>query len=351
MMKSLLLVSTRTGAGKTTVGLGLGLRWQNSDYSVGYFKPWGDRIVQDEGVYDRDAAVFEHHLGLDREREDFSVLYDYQTALERFRERGDYFRSTVTEQYEKLRKSKDIMLVEGPRNYSFGTYAGLGAADIGSRLDLKAVIVANGDLGVVVDKVLTCSMILERRGVEITGVIVNDNLDREKFENQGRPAIEEEGLDVLGVIPHHKTISQLTPSLIAEELSATVLAGKEGLERPVDNTHVGAMTVSRALTPMRKSKNSALITGGDRTDMQLASFEVSTSCLILTGGIYPEQIVLSKAEEEGVPVLLVSEYTYNTARKVETLIPILRPEQSSKVQAVQELIGDWVEIDALAERL
>ena len=39
-------------------------------------------------------------------------------------------------------------------------------------------------------------------------------------------------------------------------------------------------------------------------DIQLAALETSTSCLILTGNIYPSPSVLNRAEELCVPVLL-----------------------------------------------
>ncbi|MFQ6089879.1 MAG: DRTGG domain-containing protein, partial [Candidatus Bipolaricaulia bacterium] len=81
-------------------------------------------------------------------------------------------------------------------------------------------------------------------------------------------------------------------------------------------------------------------------DMQLASFEVSTSCLILTGGIYPDPTVLSKADELGIPVLLVPDDTYIAARRVEAVEPRLSPEEE-KLQSVRQLIAEHLNWEGL----
>ena len=58
------------------------------------------------------------------------------------------------------------------------------------------------------------------------------------------------------------------------------------------------------MTYFRRKPNKAVITGGDRADIQLAALETSTRCLILTGNLYPSPAVLNRAEELCVPVLL-----------------------------------------------
>jgi len=67
---------------------------------------------------------------------------------------------------------------------------------------------------------------------------------------------------------------------------------------------VGAMSAEAALTYFRRRTNKAVITGGDRADIQLAALETSTSCLILTGNLYPSPVVLNRADELDVPLLL-----------------------------------------------
>ena len=73
---------------------------------------------------------------------------------------------------------------------------------------------------------------------------------------------------------------------------------------------VGAMTADAALSRFRRSSNKAVITGGDRTDIQLAALETSTTCLILTGNLRPSPLVIKQAEEFGIAVH-VGTYKYH----------------------------------------
>jgi BioD-like phosphotransacetylase family protein len=70
-------------------------------------------------------------------------------------------------------------------------------------------------------------------------------------------------------------------------LTAQVLTKDVPMDAVVENLTVGAMTAEAALRRMRKQRNKAVITGGDRTDIQLAALETSTSCLVLTGNLEP----------------------------------------------------------------
>ena len=64
-----------------------------------------------------------------------------------------------------------------------------------------------------------------------------------------------------------------------------------------------------------------MITGGDRPEVQTAALEASgIEALVLTGGFRPPRAVLGKAEEEGVPVLLVQSDTRTTIDRVEELL-------------------------------
>jgi len=76
------------------------------------------------------------------------------------------------------------------------------------------------------------------------------------------------------------------------------------------------MTAEAALSRFRKQINKAVITGGDRTDIQLAALETSTTCLILTGNLHPSPLIVKQAEEFGVAILLVP---LNTIETVETV--------------------------------
>ncbi len=59
-----------------------------------------------------------------------------------------------------------------------------------------------------------------------------------------------------------------------------------------------------------RGENMAVITGGDRTDLQLAALETSTTCLILTGSISPDPLI------EDLKTLLIQAYHGNLPLEV-----------------------------------
>ena len=138
-------------------------------------------------------------------------------------------------------------------------------------------------------------------------------------------------------------------SEIAESLNAEVLAGEEGLERTIEKTMVGGMTAESALKDMRRLPRKAMITGGDRSDMLTAALATDTSCLILTGGLYPARQILAKADELKVPVLLVGHSTAVTAELVDRLIARINPNDTEKIEHIADLIRRHVNLEAIWE--
>ena len=59
----------------------------------------------------------------------------------------------------------------------------------------------------------------------------------------------------------------------------------------IENFSIGAMNVEQALTYFRRIPRKAVITGGDRADIQLAALETDTVALVLTGNLFPAPVV------------------------------------------------------------
>ena len=75
----------------------------------------------------------------------------------------------------------------------------------------------------------------------------------------------------------------------------------------------------------------AVVTGGDRTDLQLAALETSTHCLILTGHIPPQPLILSRAEDLEIPILTVNLDTLTTVEIVDRAFGHVRLQEPIKV--------------------
>ena len=81
-----------------------------------------------------------------------------------------------------------------------------------------------------------------------------------------------------------------------------------------------------------------VVTGGDRSDIQLAALETATHCLILTGHLRPQPEVLRRAEEIGVPVLLVRHNTMQAIEAIEQIFGKTRLGQAKKLQHFETLM-------------
>jgi BioD-like phosphotransacetylase family protein len=111
------------------------------------------------------------------------------------------------------------------------------------------------------------------------------------------------------------------------------------------------MTAEAALRIFRKQTNKAVITGGDRTDIQLAALETSTTCLILTGNLRPSPLIIKQADEFGVAVLLVRTNTLETVEAIEQVFGKTRLGQAAKLQQFEALLAEHVDLDRLYQAL
>ena len=82
-----------------------------------------------------------------------------------------------------------------------------------------------------------------------------------------------------------------------------------------------------------------IITGGDRPDIQLAALETDTRCLILTGNLYPNDIIIARAEERNVPIMVVPRDTLTVVQQVEDIMGTLRIRDERKTNRAIELVN------------
>jgi BioD-like phosphotransacetylase family protein len=123
------------------------------------------------------------------------------------------------------------------------------------------------------------------------------------------------------------------------------------MEELVENLLVGAMNQESALHYFRRRGNKAVITGGDRGDIQLAALETSTKCLILTGNIRPGVQIVGLAEERSVPILLTRWDTMKAVTLVEDFFGGTRFHQKKKMIRFQQLLDEHLAFERLCEAI
>ena len=138
---------------------------------------------------------------------------------------------------------------------------------------------------------------------------------------------------MLGVLPRRQELLAISVGELAQVLEAEFLMLESKENVLIEHLVVGAMGVEQALPRLRRVVGAkAVITGGDRTDMQLAALETAAHCLILTGHLRPTAELLLHAEQCGVPVLLVRENTLEAVEAIERAFGDTRLGQEAKLR-------------------
>ena len=153
------------------------------------------------------------------------------------------------------------------------------------------------------------------------------------------------------MLPRSALLRSVSVGELVKQLDAEVLCRPDRMDLMVESLSIGAMNVNSALKYFRKGDNMAVVTGGDRTDIQLAALETSTHCLILTGHLPPLPAVLNRAEDLEVPILSVDLDTLTTVEIVDRAFGQVRLHESVKVQCIQRLMAEYFEVDRLIAQL
>ena len=163
--------------------------------------------------------------------------------------------------------------------------------------------------------------------------------------------LKKRGIDILGLIPEDPVLHAVSVRELKDALGGEVICCPEKLDELVERFGIGAMNVESAIRYMRKMRNKAVIVGGDRSDIQLAALETSTRCLILTGDLYPDDLILGKAIAMGVPIMVVKGDTQSVVEKVESLLGHISLRAESKVARAVEIVEKEIKFDAICRGL
>jgi BioD-like phosphotransacetylase family protein len=353
-MKSLYVTSVDRYSGKTAVCLALGKYFKANGYKVGYLKPLSLQPWRISGRdADEDAAFVKQVLGLTAEPWELSPVVVTNELLCKYLtgEAKEDLMARVKEACAKASKGQDILILEGGGSLREGYVVDLPTINVAETLESKVlVIVRYKDNVRCLDDALAANY---RLGETLIGVIINRvPVDQTEFvADYAQPFLEKHGVSVFGFLPESRGLAALTVDELIEVLDARVLTGVKSTNALVENLTIGAMTAEAALSRFRKQRSKAVITGGDRTDIQLAALETSTTCLILTGNLQPSPLIIQQADRLGVPILSVRENTMETIEAIDAIFGKTRLGQAAKLESFQKLLSEYVNLDQLFERV
>lgn len=355
MVPGLFIGSTSGHAGKNTMLMGIGLRLIREGVNLGYMKPVGSSPVHQGGQNgrhgDEDAVFVQEVLGLEGAPELVTpVMVNQDFKVQAFQTGVPDQLPKIKKAYEKLSAGRQAMLLCGSGGMLTGRYCNLSGMRLVKELGLKTVIVDRLEKDI---KYNTLATYKDTLGDNMVGAILNDVPSGYMAEVEGliKPFLERIGIPVLGIVPRDKLMGAISVTELAERLSARVVSAQEKCSHMVEKFLIGSMQVENFMTYMRRQKNAAVIVGGDRADVQLVALEASCPCLVLTGNLYPNDIILSRADSLGIPVLLVRDDTYTVAQRMEFVLSRHKFRDAVKIRQAAQLVAGTLDFSAIREAL
>jgi BioD-like phosphotransacetylase family protein len=336
-------------SGKHFVAVGVGLTLKDEGMKVGHFKPYGSNPAQrGKALVDRDAEFFCRSLGIKDRLEDVCPLVMTENAMSHILTKGAQDNSKmILDAFKKVARGKDVVIVGGVSCICCGPIVGITESQFIEVTSAKVILTSKLDETVhTLDRLLAAK---HQLGDNFKGVIFNripeSRLDY--TEKLVKPFMESHGINVYGVIRNDPVLGAVPVGELVSELGGTVLTGEDRMDNLVERFMIGAMNVSSALKHFRKQRNKAVITGGDRSDIQLAALETSTKALILTGDMYPNAQIITRAEEVGIPIVVVHQDTAEAVERCEDLMGHLSLLSEKKVKRVKRVFSTCVDWDRL----
>ncbi|MBH8577387.1 phosphotransacetylase family protein [Nostocaceae cyanobacterium CENA369] len=350
--KYLLIGSTEAYSGKSATVLGLSHQLQQKGLDIGYGKPLGTSFsASGKTVVEDDVQFVTHSLNLSANRVAPTLLALNEVSVQKRlsgEDKTDY-RQSLIQQYLQISQG-DLVLLEGSGDLAEGNLFDLSLLQVTEVLDAAVLLVARYKSLQSVESLLSAK---QRVGDRLIGVAINDipTAQIETVNKLIRPFLEQQGIPVLATLPKSDLLRSVSVGELVKQLNADVLCRGDRLDLLVESLAIGAMNVNAAVKYFRKRRNMAVVTGGDRVEIQQAALETSTQCLILTGQLPPPPFILSRAEELEIPILSVDLDTLTTVEIVDRTFGQVRLHEPIKVQCIRQLMTEHFDIDRLLSKL
>ncbi|MHA1519614.1 MAG: AAA family ATPase [Promethearchaeota archaeon] len=334
MTKTIMLTSTKSGAGKSVVAIGLFLKMKELGKDMGYFKPIGDSMSrQEKSRSDKDVSVISAVVARKFSKEDLCPYFlnpDYYLD-EILPEESGEIQGKIKDSFNSIASKSEYVIIEG--NHSYHQYSSVNLDDLYFAKEFKAEIVICAPISDDddINSVIVCYEYIRSQNLPVMGAILNarSKTAEVRIDKYYTQILEQKGIKVIGSL---KNIRELEKPTVAEIMDATGAQLHSGEFIKVKNNLinsfvVGAMGVEPALKVFRANIDKCVITGGDRTDIALAALDTSTKLIIFTGNMEPVRRVVSVAQEKGIPLLTTTTDTFTVVEQIRRIKSHIQPTE------------------------
>ena len=222
-MKSIFITGTDTDVGKTVISAGLSRAISNQGINIGVMKPFAAAELQSSSDFQSEDTEILAKAARVSDPEEllnpqfFPIPASPYTASQTLDMKVNL--ELVLEKFEELKKSHDMMLVEGMGGIMTPILENYFVADLIRDMKLQTIIVMRSKIGTVNHTLLTKKICSDYK-IPVKGIIIN-NFDTEGYpvEELKRDIEKLTGNKVLGVIPK---LESLDANDVADVLSKQV---------------------------------------------------------------------------------------------------------------------------------
>lgn len=344
-----LYITSMEGAGKTALCAGIGKKMLDRGVKVGFVIP-----VQlfETGITDgnEDIAFIKEIFDLPESGEQLSPVRLSPSELwQSLTDEVTDFTDNVRQVYREISRNRDVVIMEGLGNLGMDKVSTLACYTIAEAVEATVIIALRYSSTLDVSKVVHIG---EKLGQPL-GVVVNfvpdSKIDEVRLDLT--TLFNEAGIKVFGVFPEIGSLLGVTVKELSEILGGEILTSQESADEIAENVMLGAMTIDSGTSYFNRKENKAVVLRGDRADMQLAALETSTKCLILTNNLKPLPVVISRAQDKHVPIIMAKQDDSTAIAGIEEALTKASFRNPRKLETFSNVLDCYFDFKALYSEL
>ena len=348
-MVSLYLASVEA-AGKTALCAGIGRKLLKDGKKVGFFKPVQFSEPDSVDAYE-DIIFIKDALELEESVEVLSpIRLSRQDLGQSLTDKPQELTQKIRQASTLIAQGKDIVIMEGLGQLGSDEVSTQAFYSTAEAFDAKVIIILRYSPDLSPKRI---AAICEELKQKLMGVIINfvPGSKIEAVRQDMTPLFQEAGIKVLGILPEDRSLLGVSVSELAKALDGEIMTHPENSGDVVENIMLGAMTIDSGIDYFKRKINKAAVIRDERADMQLAALETSTKCLILTNNSRPLSVVVSQAEDKGVPIMVVKQNTSGAIAVIEEALARTKFHNQRKLHRLEEILDEYLDFAALYSEL
>ena len=362
MSKNLYITALEPKSGLSLITLGVMEFLVRNLVKVAFFRPIINAQSQKDGG-DEIVRLIKTHYHLDIP-DDHLYAYTFEEARSLVSDKkNDKLLEGILEKYKELENEHDFVLCLGT------DYESESAAfefdlnvEIANNLGCPVLLLANAHEDSIESVVKSCQFALEsfeEKGCSVLSIIVNRTPPH--LQHQILESLKEklqQKLNLIYALPYEEMLDRPTMGEIVKALDATVISGKDQLDRTVSRFVVAAMNLRNYLP--RLANDNLIITPIDRLDIILGTLAAYRSSnlpniggMVLTSYMQPDDLLrnLLQGMEDLVPIIKVEEDTFTTATKIKNIHHCITPDAPLKIASGLGLFESHVNTTELRNKI